>query len=71
MTIPTAELRDTVECCLALVGLPYSWADRATSEELRVLVSTAGLALALRSAEVAWIEAGAWPDDLPAVRFDP
>jgi hypothetical protein len=60
-TVGLAEPVDLVERSLAVVRLPYAWANEATADEMRTARNALDLALTVRRAEWAHVESGAWP----------
>jgi len=61
VTVPIPELRDLVERSLAVVNLPYDWANDASTDEIEVAGKAIDLALHVRRGEWAHVEAGGWP----------
>lgn len=49
--VPLEHVRDAVECILAGVGLPYTWAGTATSSELASLANAIDIARQARERE--------------------
>jgi hypothetical protein len=60
-TVGLAELVDLVERSLAVVRLPYAWANEATADEMKTARNALELALTVRRAEWAHVESGGWP----------